>query len=97
MKIPVNKRYCTVKELSGHMGVPEGTLYEWACLRVIPSIKIGRRVLFDLKDIETHMEKKKRLANPKKRSRKILESSADCDTFPSAENKRQNQATERRK
>ena len=96
MNIPIAKRYCTVKELSKHLSVPEGTLYDWAGIGVIPSIKIGRRILFDLNEIELHMKKKKRITSPRKRSRKILESTINCDTFRSAENKRQNQVTERR-
>ena len=73
MKISIAKRYCTVKELSEYLSVPEGTLYEWAGIGIIPSKKIGRRVLFDLNEIELHMKKKKRLTSPRKRSRKKLE------------------------
>ena len=36
------------------------TLYEWVAQRRIPSIKIGRRVLFDLREIDKLMSKLKR-------------------------------------
>ena len=59
----MNKRYCSIKEISEYTSLPTTTLYEWAANRQIPSIKIGRRVLFDLKDIDELMEKLKRQGN----------------------------------
>lgn len=40
--------------------MPIKTLYEWAGVGRIPSIKIGRRVLFDLQDIDRVMATLKR-------------------------------------
>ncbi|MBI5184757.1 MAG: helix-turn-helix domain-containing protein [Nitrospinae bacterium] len=57
----VTKRYCDIKEVSGYTSLPVKTLYEWASLGRIPSIKIGRRVLFDLNDIDTLMASLKRI------------------------------------
>ncbi len=54
------KRYFNVKEASEYTSIPVGTLYEWAGVGKIPSIKIGRRVLFDLHDIDNAMDKLKR-------------------------------------
>ena len=56
----MNKRYCSIKEVSEYTSLPTTTLYEWAAQRRIASIKIGRRVLFDLKDIDDLMSKLKR-------------------------------------
>ena len=56
----MNKRYCSIKELSKYTSLPIKTLYEWADQRLIPSIKIGRRVLFDLNDFDNLMQKLKR-------------------------------------
>ncbi len=39
------------------------TLYEWAGTGRIPSVKIGRRVLFDLHDIDKIMNSFKRTVN----------------------------------
>ena len=78
----MNKRYCTIKELSAYTGIPVSTLYEWASLCVIPSIKIRKRVLFDLKDIQLTFEKLKKQDSVNKNTRKILESLNSCDTFP---------------
>jgi len=39
------------------------TLYEWAGQGKIPSVKLGRRVLFDLNDIDSLMASMKRNIN----------------------------------
>ncbi len=54
------KRYCNIKEVSVYTSLPVKTLYEWANIGRIPSIKIGSRVLFDLHDIDQIMENFKR-------------------------------------
>lgn len=54
------KRYANTKEVSEYTPLPVKTLYEWASLRRIPSIKLGRRVLFDLDDINSFMASLKR-------------------------------------
>ena len=59
----MNKRYCSIKEVSEYTSIPAKTLYEWASQGRIPSIKIGRRVLFDLHDIDVFMGNLKRVNN----------------------------------
>lgn len=54
------KRYANIKEVSEYTSLPTKTLYEWASLGRIPSIKLGRRVLFDLNDIDNFMSSLKR-------------------------------------
>jgi excisionase family DNA binding protein len=54
------KRYCNIKEVSEYTSLSVKILYDWAAQGRIPSIKIGRRVLFDLKDIDQIMENLKR-------------------------------------
>ncbi len=56
----VKKRYANIKEVSEYTSLPTGTLYDWASQGKIPSIKFGRRVLFDLEDIDKAMEELKR-------------------------------------
>ncbi len=51
----MTKRYANIKEVSEYTSLPTKTLYEWASVGRIPSIKIGRRVLFDLRDIDKVM------------------------------------------
>jgi len=64
MKIELTtERYLDVKKLSMYTSLPVKTLYEWASIGRIPSIKIGRRVLFDLKDIDKIMDSFKRSSN----------------------------------
>ncbi|MCP4986067.1 MAG: helix-turn-helix domain-containing protein [Colwellia sp.] len=50
------QRYVDIKTVSMYTSLPIKTLYEWASQGKIPSIKIGRRRLFDLKEIDTFME-----------------------------------------
>ena len=56
----MKKRYVSIKEISEYTSLPVKTLYEWASLGRIPSIKLGRRVLFDLNDIDSFMSSLKR-------------------------------------
>jgi excisionase family DNA binding protein len=56
------KRYVNIKTLSEYTSLPVKTLYEWAGTGCIPSIKIRRRVLFDLNDIDSFMSSLKREA-----------------------------------
>ena len=56
----MNKRYANIKEVSEYTSLPVKTLYEWAGTGRIPSIKLGRRVLFDLIDIDFFMSSLKR-------------------------------------
>ncbi len=59
----VTKRYANIKEVSEYTSLPTKTLYEWAAIGKIPSIKLGRRVLFDLHDIDQIMASLKRTNN----------------------------------
>jgi excisionase family DNA binding protein len=54
------ERYVDIKATSRFTSLPVKTLYEWASTGKIPSIKIGRRVLFDLHDIDKVMDSFKR-------------------------------------
>lgn len=57
------ERYVSVKTVSTYTSLPVKTLYDWADTGRIPSIKIGRRVLFDLNDIDRVMDTFKRSSN----------------------------------
>lgn len=59
----MNKRYVDIKKVSKYTSLPVSTLYEWSGTGRIPSIKIGRRVLFDLHDIDKIMSNLKRPYN----------------------------------
>jgi excisionase family DNA binding protein len=56
----MTKRYANIKEVSEYTSLPTKTLYEWASVGKVPSIKLGRRVLFDLHDIDKTMASLKR-------------------------------------
>ena len=68
----MEKRYVAIKELSEYTSLPVKKLYDWAGQGRVPSIKIGRRVLFDIHDIDILMAELKREAyNSKEIIRKI--------------------------
>ena len=54
------KRYANIKEVSEYTSLPAKSLYEMASLGRIRGIKLGRRVLFDLNDIDSFMSSLKR-------------------------------------
>ena len=56
----IKKRYANIKEVSEYTSLPVKTLYEWASQGRIPSIKFGRRVIFDLEDIDMILNSLKR-------------------------------------
>ena len=56
----MEKRYVNIKEVSEYTSLPVKTLYDWASQGKVPSIKYGRRVLFDLQDIDQIMAAQKR-------------------------------------
>ncbi len=60
---PNGERYVNIKMVSMYTSLPVKTLYEWVSTGKIPSIKIGRRVLFDLIDIDRIMNSFKRSSN----------------------------------
>ena len=63
-KYEVNReRYVDIKAASRYTSLRVKTLYEWASTGRIPSVKIGRRVLFDLHDIDIVMDSFKRSTN----------------------------------
>ncbi len=53
-------RYVDIKTVSRYTSLPVKSLYELAGTGRIPSIKLGRRVLFDLTDIDKVMSSLKR-------------------------------------
>ncbi len=59
----VTTRYVDIKAVSRYTSLPVSTLYEWSAQGKIPSIKMGRRVLFDLHDIDKVMARLKRNDN----------------------------------
>jgi excisionase family DNA binding protein len=62
-KIPELRRLITAKEASQYLSLSTDTIYRMAALKKLPYLKIGDRVLFDVKTldhwIEKHMIKEK--------------------------------------
>lgn len=69
----IAKKYANIKEVSEYTGIPIKTLYDWAAQGIVPSIKIRRRVLFDLGNIDSVLESMKRPnISPEVRAREII-------------------------
>jgi excisionase family DNA binding protein len=60
----ISRRYLDVKELSEYLGLKEGTIRVWICLKKIPYVKVGRLVRFDLDKIDKWIEKNSVEAHP---------------------------------
>ncbi len=76
----IPERYVDIKTVSRHTSLPVKSLYELASLGKIPSIKMGRRVLFDLLDIDQIMANLKRpYLQHEKTSNKIIGDFRDSD------------------
>ena len=60
-KYEVNKeRYVDIKAASRYTSLPVKTIYDWSNQGKFPCIKYGRRILFDLQDIDKAMARLKR-------------------------------------
>ena len=76
----VSERYVDIKTVSKYTSLPVSTLYEWSATGRIPSIKIGRRRLYDLVDIDRLMARLKRTSNQyEKSTNKIIADIRDGD------------------
>ncbi len=54
------KRLISVEDAARYLGVQKSTIYSWAARKKVPSVKIGRRLLFDRKDLDDIIEERKR-------------------------------------
>ncbi len=56
------KRLLSVEDAAKYLGVQKRTIYLWASQEKIPSVHIGRRLLFDQEDLDRMIEACKRAA-----------------------------------
>ena len=54
------KRLFSVEEAAKYFGVQKSTMYSWAWRRKIPSVKMGRRLLFFRANLDSMIEAGKR-------------------------------------
>ncbi len=61
MPIPLGeKRLICVEEATKYLGVPKSTIFSLAWRRKIPSVRMGRHLLFDRQDLDQMIEAGKR-------------------------------------
>lgn len=53
----INLGLITAKEVANRTGLSSWTVYSWARQGLLPSIKLGRRRLFDLRELEKFIYK----------------------------------------
>ena len=56
------KRYLSIDELSELLSIPKNTIYAKTSRREIPYVKIGKRLLFDRKEIESWLSRAQKKA-----------------------------------
>ncbi|GAX62489.1 site-specific integrase-resolvase [Candidatus Scalindua japonica] len=54
------ERYVDIKTVSTYTSLPVKTIYDWSNQGKFPCIKYGRRILFDLQDVDKAMANLKR-------------------------------------
>ncbi len=57
-KIPELRRLITAKEASQYLSLSTDTIYRMASLKKLPYLKIGDRILFDIKALDQWIEKR---------------------------------------
>jgi excisionase family DNA binding protein len=83
-KIPELRRLITAKEASQYLSLSTDTIYRMAASKKIPYLKIGDRVLFDVKSIDQWVEK--HLVRDKEWKRQELKPVPEKDTSGSKSN-----------
>ena len=56
------KRLLSVEEAAQYLGLHPSTIHSWASQKKIPSVHIGRRLLFNQEDLDRMIEECKREA-----------------------------------
>jgi excisionase family DNA binding protein len=74
-KIPELRRLITAKEASQYLSLSTDTVYRMASLKKLPYLKIGDRVLFDVKALDQWIEK--RMIREKDWKKEELKAEAD--------------------
>jgi excisionase family DNA binding protein len=55
-------RLLNTRQAAQYLGLAVPTLREWASMGIhLPVVRIGRRVLYDIRDLDRHIEASKRL------------------------------------
>jgi excisionase family DNA binding protein len=76
-KIPELRRLITAKEASQYLSLSTDTIYRMASLKKLPYLKIGDRVLFDVKALDQWIER--RLIREKEWKKEELKNEAEKD------------------
>jgi len=55
----MEKRYFSLLDMGEYLGLPKATIYAWTSQRRIPHLKIGKRLKFDIIEIEKWLKEKR--------------------------------------
>lgn len=55
----MEKRFLNVRELAEYLGIKRHTIYTWVSMKRIPYVKMGGRVMFDMRDVEKWIKERK--------------------------------------
>ena len=55
----ISKRLLTAAEAAEYLGMAEWTLRQWASMRKIPKVKLGKALRFDVDDLDKWIAEKK--------------------------------------
>jgi len=64
METVKKKKLLNASQASEYLGLSEGTVRQWASMKKISSVKLGKALRFDIKDLDDLIESSKKSANP---------------------------------
>lgn len=53
----MNKRLLSITEAAEYLSIKKWTLYAWVSQKRIPHVKMGRRTMFDSKELDNFIER----------------------------------------
>lgn len=56
MLLPVG--WVSKKRAAKHLGIGDRTLTDWMARRLIPYVRVGRKVIFNLREVDEHLKRR---------------------------------------
>jgi excisionase family DNA binding protein len=55
---PLSPGWVSKKRAAEHLGIGDRTLTDWMARRLIPYVRVGRKVIFNLREIDEHLKRR---------------------------------------